>query len=104
VTTTLTLGGNASGQLVIKGHGLNHGQIVKDGNWQEAFEPAFEEYLTNLGTALDNARVHLASAAAAPGSSSGLYAELKKLDELRRDRLLSQEEFEIQKKKLLEKN
>ncbi len=105
VTTSLTVN-NARGstKLVIKGHGLNHGQVVKDGNWQEAFEPAFDEYLENFSAEWDLASANSASAVAATKPSSDLYAELKKLDELRRDQLLSEEEFQAQKKKLLEKN
>lgn len=36
------------------------------------------------------------------GSQSDLYTELKKLDQLRQDGILTEEEFQAQKKKILE--
>jgi hypothetical protein len=57
ISTHLTLkdtGGNT--KMEVKGSGLNHGQVAKDGNWLEAFTPAFEQYLINLSEALDKAR------------------------------------------------
>ena len=35
---------NAAGPqtAVVKGYGINHGQVAKDVNWQEAFDPAFD--------------------------------------------------------------
>jgi len=54
VSTSLTLkGGQRSTKMVVKGQGLNHGQVAKDGNWQEAFAPAFEQFLANLSIELD---------------------------------------------------
>ena len=46
---------NASGvqNEIVKGYGINHGQVAKDGNWQEAFDPAFEDFMTNFGTQWD---------------------------------------------------
>ena len=35
----------------IKGYALNHGQVAKDENWLEAFDPAFQDFVTNLGKA-----------------------------------------------------
>ena len=48
-TITVT---NAAGShnAIVKGYGINHGQVAKDVNWQEAFDPAFEDFMTNLGT------------------------------------------------------
>jgi hypothetical protein len=100
--TTLTFSGAATGQIVVTSHGINHGQVAKNGNWQEAFEPAFAQYLTNLTASLDNDQ--LSKKPALGNAPSPLYTELKKLDELRRDGLLSNAEFEVQKRKLLEKN
>lgn len=49
VATSLMLkGAHGSAKMVVKSHGLNHGQVAKDGNWQEAFEPAFEQFLWQL--------------------------------------------------------
>ena len=39
---------------IVKGYGLNHGQVAKDVNWQEAFDPAFEDFMTNLGAQWDS--------------------------------------------------
>lgn len=83
------------------GHGLNHGQVVKDGNWQEAFAPAFDQYLASLVHELGTAPAPLAPPAA---PTTDLYTELKKLDELRAQKILTEEEFQAQKKKLLERN
>lgn len=33
---------------IIKGYGINHGQVAKDANWQQAYDPAFEDFMTNL--------------------------------------------------------
>jgi hypothetical protein len=38
----------------VKGYGLNHGQVAKNVNWQEAYEPAFEDFISNFGTQWDN--------------------------------------------------
>jgi hypothetical protein len=35
---------------IVKGYGLNHGQFAKDVNWQEAYDPAFEDFIANFGT------------------------------------------------------
>jgi hypothetical protein len=47
---------NASGvqNEIVKGYGINHGQVAKDVNWQEAFDPAFEDFITNFGAQWDN--------------------------------------------------
>jgi uncharacterized lipoprotein YajG len=39
---------------VVKGYGLNHGQVAKNGNWQEAYDPAFEDFIGNFGTQWSN--------------------------------------------------
>ncbi len=105
VSTSLTLkDAQGSAKMVVKGQGLNHGQVAKDGNWQEAFEPAFEQFLANFSSELDKATLQPAEAGPASSPGSDLYLQLKKLDELRRDKVLTEEEFQAQKKKLLEKN
>jgi uncharacterized lipoprotein YajG len=47
---------NAAGShtLVVKGYGLNHGQIAKNGNFVEAFDPAYADFLTNFADNADN--------------------------------------------------
>jgi uncharacterized lipoprotein YajG len=37
--------------VAVKGYALNHGQFAKDENWLEAFEPAFQDFVTNLSNA-----------------------------------------------------
>jgi len=41
---------NSSGDHVVtaSGYGKNHGQFAKDANWQEAWQPAVEDFVTNL--------------------------------------------------------
>jgi uncharacterized lipoprotein YajG len=39
---------------IVKGYGLNHGQVAKDVNWQEAYDPAFEDFIANFGTQWGN--------------------------------------------------
>lgn len=39
---------------IVKGYGINHGQVAKDVNWQEAFDPAFEDFMTNLAARWDS--------------------------------------------------
>jgi len=49
---TVTSGGKQA-TFVVKGYGLNHGQIAKDGNWRETYDAAFQDFLTNLNQQLD---------------------------------------------------
>jgi hypothetical protein len=44
---TVNRGGKQS-TFVVKGYGKNHGQIAKTGNWQETWEAAFTDFLSNL--------------------------------------------------------
>jgi Short C-terminal domain/Uncharacterized lipoprotein len=91
---------------IVKGYGINHGQVVKDGNWQEAYDPAFEDFIANFGVQWDNLALRGPGdpgATRAAGSAQGdVYEQLKKLDELRKAGILTQEEFDTQKRKLLE--
>ena len=34
--------------VAVKGYGKNHGQIAKNGNWQEAWDIAFTDFLASL--------------------------------------------------------
>lgn len=105
ISTSLNVSGpHGKFTMKVKSHGLNHGQFVKDGNWQEAFEPAFNDYLTNLGLELDRYAAQLGDTTSTPRSGFDLSAEIRKLDELRRDNLITEEEFQTQKKKLLQRN
>lgn len=40
--------------VIVKGYGMNHGQFAKDVNWQEAYDPAFEDFMNNLGAQWSN--------------------------------------------------
>lgn len=42
-----------SASFIVKGYGLNHGQFAKDTNWREAYDLAFQDFLTNLNAQLD---------------------------------------------------
>jgi len=51
---TISHGGHAT-SIIVKGHGLNHGQFAKDVNWQQAYDDAFTDFLSNLNEQLDAA-------------------------------------------------
>jgi uncharacterized lipoprotein YajG len=56
VYCTLTLRrADQSGTVVIKGYGINHGQVAKDANWQLAYDRAFSDFLTKAGPELERA-------------------------------------------------
>jgi hypothetical protein len=38
---------------VVRGYGKNLGQVGKDGNWRDAFTPAFQDFVKNLNSAID---------------------------------------------------
>jgi uncharacterized lipoprotein YajG len=40
------------------GYGKNHGQVVKDGNWVEAFEPAFDDFLDAFKHEMEKVDLH----------------------------------------------
>jgi len=43
--------------IIVKGYGINHGQFAKDANWIEAFDPAFEDFTSNLDAQLQDLRL-----------------------------------------------
>jgi uncharacterized lipoprotein YajG len=49
---TLTTAAGSS-TFVVLGEGTNHGQSAKDGNWMEAYQPAFEAFLANFKREID---------------------------------------------------
>lgn len=90
--------------ILVKGYGRNYGQFAKDVNWQEAYDPAFEDFITNFvaevpALGLDGTK----DRAAAGAQVTDVADEIRKLDQLRRSGALTSEEFEAQKRKLLEK-
>ena len=54
IATALTIdnGDGSKHALSVKGYGLNHGQVAKNANWQEAYTPAFDDFESNLGAEL----------------------------------------------------
>jgi uncharacterized lipoprotein YajG len=59
INTKVTLKTAAgSSSFVVLGLGTNHGQVAKDGNWQEAYLPAFEDYLTNFKREMGKIDLH----------------------------------------------
>jgi uncharacterized lipoprotein YajG len=88
---------NSSGlhTATIKGYGLNHGQVAKNGNWQEAYDPAMEDFISNFGTQWDSL------AQRSDRGAADLYEQLNKLDALRKAGILTPQEFDAQKAKLL---
>ncbi len=45
--------GDSTAKLVIKGYGINRGQVAKDANWQLAFDRAFHDFLVKFDTELN---------------------------------------------------
>jgi len=50
----ITHGGKQT-SIIVRGYGLNHGQFAKDINWREAYDIAFQDFLTNLNEQLETA-------------------------------------------------
>lgn len=56
VTCTLRIKkADGSADLVIRGYGMNKGQVASDSNWQLAYTRAFEDFLAKMGPELDKA-------------------------------------------------
>ena len=98
--------GDPSRFILVKGYGRNYGQFAKDVNWQEAYDPAFQDFITNfvgqvaaLGLGHENGTDHAAAGAAV----TDVADEIRKLDQLRRSGAITNEEFETQKRRLLER-
>lgn len=63
--------------LMVQGYGINHGQIAKNGNWLEAFDPAFQDFTKNLAAQV--AALGLAAARfSAPGLPPGAARVLRR--------------------------
>ena len=94
---------NAAGAqtAIVRGHGINHGQVAKDVNWQEAYDPAFEDFMTNLGAQWDSLYARTVSSPSSAKIDGDLYEQLNKLDALRKSGVLTEQEFDSQKRKLL---
>src|SRR5882724_8551035 len=70
---------------IVKGYGLNHGQFAKDANWQQAYEPAFEDFIANFGTQWGTLGLGNKEPESRSVVQGDLYERLKKLDELKKD-------------------
>jgi uncharacterized lipoprotein YajG len=107
-TVTVNNGDGSSHTVAVRGYGRNPGQFAKDVNWQDAYGPALEDFITNLSREVDKISLRaddqaLTSAQRKAGGSSDVYDEIKKLDELRKAGLITDQEFDAQKKKILER-
>ena len=59
ITTKVTVKtATSTSSFTVLGYGLNHGQVAKDGNWQEAYAPAFEDFLTNFKREVEKLDLH----------------------------------------------
>jgi len=101
--------GRSNHTAAVRGYGRNLGQFAKDVNWQDAYGPALEDFTANLSREIDKIGLRSDSPASAAvqrkvGDSSDVYDELKKLDELRKSGIITDQEFDAQKKKILERN
>ena len=108
-TITVNNGDSSSHTTAVRGHGRNPGQFAKDVNWQDAYSPAFDDFVTNLSSEVDKIGLRSDNQAPTPlqvkqGDTSQLYDELKKLNELRSAGIITDQEFDAQKKKILERN
>jgi hypothetical protein len=85
---------------IVKGYGINHGQVAKDVNWQEAFDPAFEDFMTNFGAQWDNLTGRTVNSPSNAKIDGDIYEQLDKLDALRKSGVLTEQEFDAQKKRI----
>jgi hypothetical protein len=102
-------GDGSTHTAAVRGYGRNSGQFAKDVNWQEAYDPAFENFVTNFSSEVN--KIGLRGDNQGPNASQGraagasdVYVELKKLDELRKTGIITDQEFDAQKKKILDRN
>lgn len=51
----------------IRGYALNHGQVAKNENWLEAFDPAFKDFIINFGNTVSGLGL-LSDVTISPGS------------------------------------
>ena len=86
LTGTVTVN-NADGgphTFVVSGYGHSLGQVAKNANWQEAFQLAFDDFVTNLSSELNKIGLRddnkaRASADVKAGEQTDIYEQLKKL-------------------------
>jgi uncharacterized lipoprotein YajG len=108
-TVTVNNGDGSTHTAAVRGYGRNPGQFAKDVNWQDAYGPALDDFVSNFSREVDKIGLRDDNQASTPvqkkpGESSDVYDELKKLDELRKAGIITNQEFDAQKKKILERN
>jgi hypothetical protein len=83
-----------------KGHGENVGFVVKTENFQQAFEPAVADFLNKLASQLDSLSSTV-PATTASSPSAGKYSDLRELYELRKAGAITEQEYDIAKRRAL---
>jgi hypothetical protein len=101
-TVIVNIGDGSNHTVAVRGYGRNPGQFAKDVNWQDAYGPALEDFITNFSREV--AKIGLRDDPRNAGESSDIYDELRKLDELRKAGTITDQEFDAQKKTILERN
>jgi molybdate-binding protein len=51
---TINRGGREA-VVIVKGYGRNHGLITRNGNWEDAYDDAIQDFLANLDEKLEEA-------------------------------------------------
>lgn len=99
-TVNLSLPDGKTTSVSVSGRGDNVGYVLKEENFREAFEPAVKDFVQNLTSELDKIPYKRPSNAE---TKIGIYDELKQLSELKNSGVITQQEFDEQKKKILNK-
>jgi hypothetical protein len=68
---------------------------------QEAFDPAFEDFISNFGEQWEILTARTERSPSKAQIDGDLYEKLNKLDALRKSGVLTEQEFDAQKRKLL---
>lgn len=94
---------------IVRGYGLNHGQFAKNANLQEAFQPAFDDFVANFATEINKIGLRddqqpLSVADGRSIESADIFEQLKKLDQLKKEGIITDQEFDSQKKKILDQH
>ncbi len=108
-TVTVNNGDGRSHVAIVRGYGLNHGQFAKNANWQEAYQPAFDDFIANFDSEINKIGLRDNQQARAvvevkSETSPDLYEQLKKLDQLKKEGIITDQEFDAQKKKILDQH
>lgn len=101
---TVNNGDGSARTTVVRGYGRNPGQFAKDVNWQDAYIPAFEDFIKNFDGEIEKVGLREPNSASSPPRGFQAYEDLKKLDDLKKEGIISEPEFEAQKKKILDRS